>query len=304
MDLDAAADELYGVSPDDFIARRTELVAQARAAGDRPLAKQIGQLRRPTRTGWLVNVVARQAPEDLSSLLELGPALADAQQRGAGDDLRRLSQERRRAVDALARRSLELGREHGYQAPDAALQEVAQTLQAALGDPTVADVVRRGRLTQATTYGGFGPGDLSAALAASMPGQSAAGSSPASAPASSSGSSTDHDAEAGAETEVESEEDRQRRAEAEQAAAQAKAAWTQARDDLREAEDEAERATEHADDLADQVESLRSQLRAAEAEEREAREHARSTRKRATELRRACASAEHAATAAAEAVPA
>ena len=44
MDLDAAADELYGVDPDAFVPTRTRLVAEARAAKDRPLAMAIGAL--------------------------------------------------------------------------------------------------------------------------------------------------------------------------------------------------------------------------------------------------------------------
>ena len=72
-------------------------------------------------------------------------------------------------MDALARRAVELGREHGYNAPDAAMQEVGQTLQTALGDHEIADLVRAGRLTQAVTYGGFGPTDLASALGASPP---------------------------------------------------------------------------------------------------------------------------------------
>ena len=97
MDLDQAADELYAVSPDDFMARRTALVGEARAAGDRPLAKEIGQLRKPTRSAWLVNLLARAEGKKITELLELGTALQRAQQRMEGDELRRLSKERRTA---------------------------------------------------------------------------------------------------------------------------------------------------------------------------------------------------------------
>ena len=109
MDLQGAADQLYAISPDDFVAQRTALVAEARAAKDRPLAKEIGQLRRPTRSAWLVNVLARAEPERLTELLELGTALQQAQQRMAGDELRRLSKERRTLIDSLSRRAGELG---------------------------------------------------------------------------------------------------------------------------------------------------------------------------------------------------
>ena len=46
---------------------------------------------------------------------------------------------------------------------------MSQTLQAALGDPAIAELVQAGRLHQALSYGGFGPDDLASALAASMP---------------------------------------------------------------------------------------------------------------------------------------
>ena len=99
----------------------------------------MGKLRRPTKSAWLINVLARQASDDLSALLELGTALQDAQQRMAGDELRQLSVQRRKAVDALARRAVELGAESGYTAPDGAVQEVGQTLQTALGDPEIGE---------------------------------------------------------------------------------------------------------------------------------------------------------------------
>ena len=87
----------------------------------------------------------------------------------AGDELRQLSAERRKTVDTLARRAIELGREQGYSAPEGAVQEVGQTLQSGLGDPEIADLIRDGHLTQAVTYGGFGPTDLASALGASLP---------------------------------------------------------------------------------------------------------------------------------------
>ena len=101
MDLDEAADQLYAVAPEDFMARRTALAAEAKESGDKALAKQITGLRRPTRSAWLVNLVARAEPEGLAELRELGTALQQAQQQMAGDELRRLSKQRR-TPDRLA----------------------------------------------------------------------------------------------------------------------------------------------------------------------------------------------------------
>ena len=285
MDLETAATELYALSPDDFIERRQQLVAEARQAKDRELANQIGQLRRPTRTAWLINLLARHEPEPLNALFELGAALQDAQQRMAGDELRQLSAERRKAVDALAQRAVELGREHGYNAPDGAVQEVGQTLQSALGDREIADVLRAGQLTQAVTYGGFGPTDLASALGASLPTKTPSEPKEKPAPA-----------------EPAAAPDPRQRRQAEKAAKEARERATAAREAAESAEAEAEAATQRADELADQVESLRSQLRQAEAAEREAREAARGARKHYQELRHAAGSAEQAATAADQAL--
>jgi hypothetical protein len=284
MDLETAANELYALSPDEFVERRQQLVAEARQAGDRPLATQIGKLRRPTRSAWLINLLARQEPDDVSALLELGAALQDAQQRMAGDELRQLSAQRRKTVDALARRAVELGREHDYSAPDGAIQEVSQTLQTALGDPEIAELVRGGQLNQAVTYGGFGPTDLASAFGAPPP--TKAPSRP----------------EKQARAEPARAPDPKQRREAEKMAAQARERAAAARKAAESAESEAEAATQHADEQADLVESLRSQLRQAEAAEREARDAARTARKHYQELRQTALSAEQAAAAAAEAL--
>jgi hypothetical protein len=284
VDLETATNELYALSPDEFIERRQQLVAEARAAKDRQLATQIGKLRRPTRSAWLINLLARQEPDDVTALLELGTALQEAQQRMAGDELRQLSAQRRKTVDALARRAVELGREQGYSAPDGATQEVSQTLQTALGDPEIAELVRTGTLTQAVTYGGFGPTDLASALGASLPTQAPRQPAKKQAP-----------------PEAAPALDPKQRREAEKAAAEARERARAARKTAEEAESEAEAATQHADELADKVESLRSQLRQTEAAEREAREAARTARKHYQELRQAALSAEQEAAAAKEA---
>jgi hypothetical protein len=276
MDLDEAADQLYAVSPDDFIARRTALAAEAKESGDRTLAKQITGLRRPTRSAWLVNLTVRAEPDRVAELRDLGTALQQAQQQMAGDELRRLSKQRRTLIDSLARRAAELGAEQGYDAPDSAVQEVSQTLQAALGDPAVADVVQAGRLHQAVNYGGFGPDDLASAMAASL--------SAATKPAAREPKKAAEPAKDDAETRAAAEKASKARAEADAARAAAQ-----------EAETAAAEATDHADELADQVESLRTQLRETETAEREAREAARAARKRYNELLREAAAAEQAA---------
>jgi uncharacterized coiled-coil DUF342 family protein len=279
MDLDEAADALYAADPDDFMATRTALAKQAKEAGDKALAKQITALRKPTRSAWLVNLVARAEPERVHQLVALGASLQEAQQAMDGDALRRLSKDRRTMIDTLAKRAGALAREAGYPPPDGAVQEVSQSLQAALGDPAIAEQVQAGRLTAAVAYGGFGPDDLASALAASMPAKKKSKANLTVVP------------DLPEAVEDEEEDD----TEARQAAQEARAKADAARAAAEEAETAADEATTRADDLADQVEDLRRRLRDTENAEREARDEARAARKHYTELRRAAAAAEQAA---------
>ncbi len=270
MELSEVADELYAATPDDFMTLRGARIAAAKADGDKELAKQIGQLRKPTRSAWLVNILARKAPDALIELLEIGKALRDAQQNLDGAELRRLSTARHRAVDALSRQSADLGAKADYVATEAVRQEVSQTLQAALADPEQAELVQRGTLSQAVSYGGFGPFELTAPAPPAPKAKAA--------PKEAADLDVGHDEAA------------------EQAAREAQEAWALARDQLAEAEEEAERTTSEADALADHVDELRQQLEAAEKAEDEARRTARTARKRLDEV----AAAEHSARRAAE----
>lgn len=273
VDLESVTEELYAGSPDDFIELRRQRVADAREARDRPLAKSIGQLRRPTRSAWMVNVLARAHPESVAELLALGGELADAQSRGAGADLRRLSQQRHQLLDGLTRRAVGLAQSSGHAAAEASRLEVTQTLQAALADKTVAELVRRGRVTQPVTYAGFGPMELGVfAAAAPSPEvetevEPAVGSEPA--------------AQEGLETPAQRQPEAEdlARLEAEDRVRSAAEVLRASEDEAAEAEREAVEATDHADALADQVEVLQSQLQQAEADERAARDAARAARR-------------------------
>jgi hypothetical protein len=157
MDLDAAADELYGLEPSAFVDRRSALAAEARAGGDRSLAQSIGRLRKPSVSAWLTNQLARDSSESLHRLLDLGDALRKAQERLAGDELRRLAQQGRSSVDGLVDEAAALAQRAGQKPSASTLAEVEATLQAALADPAVGDEVRAGHLTAPLAHTGFGP---------------------------------------------------------------------------------------------------------------------------------------------------
>ncbi|TYB39297.1 hypothetical protein [Actinomadura chibensis] len=155
MDFSSAADELYGVPPADFVATRTRLAGEAKAAGDGALAKRIGALRRPTLSAWAVNLLARSAADDLADLLDVGADLRAAW--GTGGGLGDLEQRRARLVRTLVRAAGDLAADAGNPLREQALREVEDTLQAATVDADIAAEVRAGRLAQPRSHSGFVP---------------------------------------------------------------------------------------------------------------------------------------------------
>lgn len=161
MTLDDTADRLYALAPEEFTAARDAAAKQAKADGDAELAKQVKALRKPSVGAWLVNLLASAEDELLEQLLSLGPALAEAQAQGQGDELRQLGAQRRELVGAVTSRAVELG---GRPVTAAVRDEVSSTLEAALADAPSADAVRSGRLVRALAYAGFGGVDLEGAV--------------------------------------------------------------------------------------------------------------------------------------------
>jgi hypothetical protein len=159
------ADELYSLSPAEFTAARDERARDVRAAGQRELSAEIKRLARPTASAWLVNQLARQAPDELTRLFDVGQALHEAQRALAGDRLRELASQRRQVVADLLPVAAGLAEDAGQPASAAVLGEVRATLEAALADPQAGDAVRSGHLTKALAYAGLGEVDLTAALA-------------------------------------------------------------------------------------------------------------------------------------------
>ncbi|MDT4997719.1 MAG: hypothetical protein QOD45_1787 [Pseudonocardiales bacterium] len=171
MDLADAADRLYALTPEEFTAERDALAKQARDDGDRDRAAAIKALRRPTVGVWLVNALARQRSGHLDELAELGASLRAAQDALAGDDMRRLSQQRQRLVRELVAEAADLAEAAGLSVSDPARRETEATLHAALADEAAADAARSGRLMRALSSSGLEPVDLSGAVvdAAAIP---------------------------------------------------------------------------------------------------------------------------------------
>jgi hypothetical protein len=156
VDLDEAADELYEVPPEEFIALRTERQGQARAAGDKVLAKAIGALPKPSTAAWACNLLVRSHRAEIEGLVELGGLLREAQENLAGDQLRALSTQRGQLISALTRQAAALGRERGRPVSSSVADQVEETLRAAMADPGAGEALLSGRLTSSMSYSGLG----------------------------------------------------------------------------------------------------------------------------------------------------
>jgi hypothetical protein len=155
-ELDEIVRELYVLPPTDFVAARNELVREAKAAGSREIAERLQHLRRPTRSAWLVNLLARDSAA-MQRLSSLGRELRDAQTELAHAELRHLAEQRRQLIADLLDQAQAHADEAGLRLSPTVLSEVEATLQAALVDLAGALTIRNGRLVRPLSHSGFGP---------------------------------------------------------------------------------------------------------------------------------------------------
>lgn len=162
--LEDVVEELYALPPADFTDRRTALAKELRAE-DRELGAAVGKLPKPAVSAWALNRYARERGDDLDELLSLGGQLREAQSELAGDRLRSLMAD----AHALVQRTLDgvtaVASEGGSPLSSTLLGQVEQTLRAALADEDAAAAVRAGVLAKPLAPAGFGPVDLSGAVA-------------------------------------------------------------------------------------------------------------------------------------------
>ncbi|MEV8086488.1 hypothetical protein [Streptomyces nigra] len=151
VDLDAVADELYGLRPEEFTAARNERVAAARSAGDRALADAIGKLRRPSLSAWASNTLVRAERDQVEPLAGLGEALRQAHRDLDPGQLRDLVHQQRLLIGALTREAARLAADAGHPLGQDAQREVQDTLQAVLADEEAARQWASGRLTKPLT---------------------------------------------------------------------------------------------------------------------------------------------------------
>jgi hypothetical protein len=156
--IEAIADELYGLPPDEFIAARTRYEKAAKASGNKDEAARIHALVKPTVTAWLANQLVRSHRSELEPLLELGGALREATQNLDGDQLRELSRQQQKVMYALVQQARALARAGGRSMSEDVARALEDTLRAALADEQAARLLLAGHLTEALHSSEFDSG--------------------------------------------------------------------------------------------------------------------------------------------------
>lgn len=145
--------DLLAVPPAEFTQARNALAKELRAAGNDEEAKRVAALRKPTAALWVVNQLARTAPDQVKALIEAARRMRRAHQQGAGDQLREAMQDQREASQAIARAAEEAARRIGAHANLDFLRRVQETAQAAAAsDP---DSLSAGTLEHELEPAGF-----------------------------------------------------------------------------------------------------------------------------------------------------
>ena len=169
--LEHAIEQLYAVPLADFMTTRAVLVAQARAAPNRPLAQQIGKLRKPSVAAALLNALIRARPDLVADLDSVGAQLRAAQASLHGTALGALRPARDELIAAWLAGATDLARAAGSALSTAAETEVRDTVIAALASAEASAAVASGTLVRALSYSGFGEVDLADAVVATTTGR-------------------------------------------------------------------------------------------------------------------------------------
>ncbi len=169
--LAEVADELYALTPAEFTAARNEAAKQAKADGDKALSERIQKLKKPSASAWVVNLLVREDPDEITQMLDVGEALQKAQADLDGDALRELNRQRRKLIAVRAQKGRSLARDHGVKVSGAVAEQVELTLHAAMVDSDAAAAVRTGMLVEPLEPEGFGGLKVANAMAHTALGQ-------------------------------------------------------------------------------------------------------------------------------------
>jgi hypothetical protein len=262
--------DLFRVDPNDFVARRTDLVRELRARGDKDQAAEVKALRRPTVAVWALNQVASERP-DLARRMESATETARAAQQAllegsARDDFRDALARRREAMSAVADAADEVVERSG-RSRDTYTREIENALNVVVASPGLSDALARGELEDESS-GAAGSEEMFAGLTPATTDRPARTPAPARPPKSTLPSPTTPEPRPPSPRLVKAreklEEQRSELREAEQAAHAADQAAAAADSDVAKATRALERANAHRDQSREHRDHLNAKVEQSE----------------------------------------
>ncbi|MDP9692969.1 UNVERIFIED_ORG: hypothetical protein J2X79_000506 [Arthrobacter globiformis] len=163
-ELQRAAQALYALPFDDFIAARTAAAKDA-AASNKPLAQVIRTLPKPSVAAWAVNMLAHHRPDAVQQLRVLGQTMQAAQASLDAAALRELAKERRKLLGTAVGEARLAAEEQGRKISGPVATEVEETLRAATADLAAAAAIESGLLLRGLSADGVDQVDVTDAVA-------------------------------------------------------------------------------------------------------------------------------------------
>lgn len=165
--VERALDELFSADPAAFTKKRDALVKDLKKAGDKDAAARVAAKRKPTQMAYVLNQLAREHPDSVAELIDVGRELAREQRRAvrgeASHGLRDSIDRQRKAISDVGAKAALVMKALGVD-PMAHLQEITVALQAAMIDPIVGAALEAGQLEKAPEaavgFGGPMPADI------------------------------------------------------------------------------------------------------------------------------------------------
>jgi hypothetical protein len=153
MNLDGVVAELLAGPLDEFTGRRNAKAKELKAAGQRDLAAEVVQVKKPPVAVWAVNQLARRNGPRLQRLRRAGEAVVQAQsgavsgRKNAAPELRSASDALQRELEAAVREAGDVLGEDEHAADEATLRRVQEMLRlAAVSGGETWERIQRGAL--------------------------------------------------------------------------------------------------------------------------------------------------------------
>ncbi len=168
-ELRAVAQVLYAAPLSEFVTVRNAEVRRLKDAGRTEVAGRVSRLRKPVAGAGLVNRLIHQDRPLAEEVAELGVRLRAAQATSDAAGLRSVDAERRALVSRSGDRARQLGSADGATPSASTIDDVEQTIWAALVDVRAAATVLAAVLVRPLSPGGFGEVDTAGASAIDVP---------------------------------------------------------------------------------------------------------------------------------------